>query len=359
MSGFEIAGAVLGSLPIIVSGLQFYMEGASTIGKLRIYKRELERLILSIETEHVMLQDICEKLLLGIAPQTQIEEMIDDPFGALWKQQDTAEAMAEAIRLMMEKLNVGPDGKRHFKSAAFVLQRAEYQDLLSRIRDGVSSLQKMMTLNIELEPDRKRRSQGRLYKLAHNMSESIYQALCSAFSCTCVHDVGLRLTPPTQTIIPQDDDEDVLDKLQFRLAISQNRTSQGIQVRQWDEVALRPAKEPKPSTPSPPQMPPPSSSSSSFSKRARFTATKPSAKTTHVAQLSSTAVTLTTSISSLTLTPTASGPGIPRKPHERTLRSLTNFRQTTRGLDAASDDVYGGILGLLEEDISASGARRC
>jgi hypothetical protein len=129
MSGFEVAGIVLGSIPIVVSALQYYMNGLGTLKNFRSYKRILKNLILALKTEHANLQNICEKLLIGIAPQTLIEEMIRDPFGDLWKEEeifnklrlrlwsslqvfdDRVQDMREAIEEMMEKLHIGTDGK--------------------------------------------------------------------------------------------------------------------------------------------------------------------------------------------------------------------------------------------------------
>jgi hypothetical protein len=129
MSGFEVAGIVLGSIPIVVSALQCYMNGLGTLQNFRSYKRTLKSLILTLKTEHVNLQNICEKLLTGIAPQTRIEEMIRDPFGDLWREEeilnklrlrlwsslqvfdDRVQDMREAIEEMMEKLNIETNGK--------------------------------------------------------------------------------------------------------------------------------------------------------------------------------------------------------------------------------------------------------
>lgn len=129
MSGFEVAGIVLGSIPLVISGLEYYMKGLGMLENFRSYKRVLKRLILALQTEHVSLQNICEKLLVGIAPQTRIEEMIDDPFGDLWKKEEIlsnlrlrlwrsfkifderVRDMKEAIEEMRLKLNISPDGK--------------------------------------------------------------------------------------------------------------------------------------------------------------------------------------------------------------------------------------------------------
>ena len=129
MSGFEVAGIVLGSVPILVSALQLYIKGASTLQKWRFYTRELKSLIRSLETEQTKLQNVCERLLVNIVPETNIEDMINDPFGPLWKDETTARKiherlwrsakvfkdnvldMNEAVEEIKEKLSLGPDGK--------------------------------------------------------------------------------------------------------------------------------------------------------------------------------------------------------------------------------------------------------
>ncbi|KAF9770627.1 hypothetical protein IL306_011811 [Fusarium sp. DS 682] len=278
MSGFEVAGIVLGSIPIVVSALEYYMKGLGTLQNFRSYKRILKSLILTLKTEHVNLQNICEKLLIGIAPQTRIEEMIKDPFGRLWKEQeifdklrlrlwtslqvfdDRVQDMREAIEEMMEKLNIGTNGKaewaesssikKQFKRATFILQKSNHEEVLTRIRDGVSALQHLAVLNTDLESQRKSRSQGRLNKLVNGMLSGIYHALRSTITCKCsgLHEVGLRLTPPSRTVVPEDDDEDIIKELQFRLAISYLTASQTNSSKQWNEILLKSGEDSKTAT---------------------------------------------------------------------------------------------------------------
>lgn len=129
MSGFEVAGIVLGSFPIIVGALELYIKGASTIQKWRIFNRRLKSLLNSVETEQVKLKNVYEKLLWDIAPPTQIEEMIDDPFGPLWKSpgmyvkvrqrlqrslnvfERNVEELRDIVDEIKEKLEIQPDGK--------------------------------------------------------------------------------------------------------------------------------------------------------------------------------------------------------------------------------------------------------
>ncbi|WKT46771.1 hypothetical protein QSH57_011645 [Fusarium oxysporum f. sp. vasinfectum] len=278
MSGFEVAGIVLGSIPIVVSALQCYMNGLGTLQNFRSCKRILKSLILTLKTEHVNLQNICEKLLIGIAPQTQIEEMIRDPFGDLWREEeifnrlrlrlwsslqvfdDRVQDMREAIEEMMEKLSIGTDGntdwtesssiKKQFKRATFILQKSNHEEAITRIRDGVSALQRLAVLNTDLESQRKSRSQGRLNRLVNSMLNGIYHALRSTMTCKCsgLHDVGLRLTPPSRTVVPEDDDEDIVKELQFRLAVSYLTASPANTSKQWKEILLKSKQDSKTST---------------------------------------------------------------------------------------------------------------
>jgi hypothetical protein len=83
MSGFEIIGVVLGTIPIAVSLAE---EFRKAIQSWRKYDREIKSLIRRLKTEHNLLQSYCEKLLIGIVSHTEIEPMIQEPFGPLWKE---------------------------------------------------------------------------------------------------------------------------------------------------------------------------------------------------------------------------------------------------------------------------------
>ncbi|KAH7239362.1 hypothetical protein BKA59DRAFT_548154 [Fusarium tricinctum] len=270
MSGFEIAGIVLGSIPIAVSALEYYVKSLGILQSFRSYKRLLKSLILALKTEHINLQNICEKLLVGIAPQTCIEKMIREPFGKLWSEQgindklrlrlwtslsifnERIQDIKLAIDEVMEKLNVDPSVgpsyiermplKSQLKRVIFIVQKSNHEEALTKIRDGVSALQTLATLNVELEPERKSRSLGRLNKLVSRMLTGIYQALRSTMTCQCpsLHDIGLKITPPSLTLTPTDEDQDIIEKLQFWLAVSHMKLSSGVSTRQWNEILLKP-----------------------------------------------------------------------------------------------------------------------
>ncbi|KAL2006428.1 hypothetical protein VTN00DRAFT_9096 [Thermoascus crustaceus] len=87
MSGFEVAGIVLRSIPLVISALEHYSDGARTLKRWRSYDGELKSLIRSLNTEMVKFQNVCENLLQGIVPPSRIEEMLNDLlalFGKTW-----------------------------------------------------------------------------------------------------------------------------------------------------------------------------------------------------------------------------------------------------------------------------------
>jgi hypothetical protein len=69
-----------------------------------------------------------------------------------------------------------------------------------------------------------------------------------ACKCSGLHDVGLRLTPPSRTVIPEDEDEDIIKELQFRLAVSYLAASQANTSKQWNEILLKSGEDSKTST---------------------------------------------------------------------------------------------------------------
>ncbi|KAF4846956.1 hypothetical protein CGCSCA4_v005962 [Colletotrichum siamense] len=235
MSGFEVAGVVLGTIPLVISALEHYKQGISTIRKWRNYDRELRSLTRNLETERVRFQDVCEKLLVGLVPPRQIETMVEHPFGPAWHEdkiqakiearlwrsfnifEEIVKDMGEATREMVTKLDLQPDGKikwqeanfviREFKRASFVLKRSDYAEQLETIKSGITNLESLIDRNIKMEPERKLRSQGRLMRLVREVSSSVYRALRFSFQCSS----------------QQVEDEDIIQKLTFHLALTYDR----------------------------------------------------------------------------------------------------------------------------------------
>lgn len=300
MSGFEVAGIVLGSIPLLISTLEHYCEGVTTLQRWRKYKRELRSLIRNLETERVKLQNVCEKLLDGLVSLSQFEAMIKSPLSELWKRQeihrkirgrlweasDVFEAticdVNSAIEEMTKRLDSQNDGKvSEFRRGVFTLRRSTYEDLLKRIKDGVSDLENLTDRNIELEPARRVRSQGKLLRILRDVSRSLYRALKASLDCGCKHDMGIKLERRSLDIMPGDDDEKVICELAFQLAFSSqakitkgennnNNNSEAVE-QVWHELLIKSTPQASNQTsPLPLPSPPSSMQSAASAKRGKM-----------------------------------------------------------------------------------------
>jgi hypothetical protein len=85
MSGLEIAGIVLGSLPLIISAVEHYATLARTVRSAVKYKTELKILKHDLDAECIIFLDTLERVLDGLVPARQFEELLKNPESALWK----------------------------------------------------------------------------------------------------------------------------------------------------------------------------------------------------------------------------------------------------------------------------------
>ncbi|KAJ4319194.1 hypothetical protein N0V84_006476 [Fusarium piperis] len=258
MSGFEIAGIILGSIPLVIATLENYGKGLSALQRWRKYKRELQSLIRNLETERIKLQNVCEKLLIGLVPDSRIEALINNPMGNLWKEEETLykirfrlgkgfdvfEVTMRDLRTTIDEMarRIGSQNEgvmSGLRRAAFTLHRSQYADLLSEIRDSISNLENLTDRSMELEPARKGRSRGKLFVLIRSMSESLYRALGSSLNCACGHDVGLGLESRTDEVFPADEQDRILNFTTFKIAVSY---TEGLQVTKlWEEISVKPS----------------------------------------------------------------------------------------------------------------------
>lgn len=128
MSGFEVAGIVLGTFPLLVSALEAYCSLMRDWGKA---PSELKSLNRQLTTERAKLYNVCDQLISDVVPQRDIEPMLQDPFGPLWQAketnekirrrlwgsyepfEDTVQEVGEALDSVMQRLrvHVTHDGK--------------------------------------------------------------------------------------------------------------------------------------------------------------------------------------------------------------------------------------------------------
>lgn len=88
MSGVEVAGLVLGALPLILAGLQFYGEGIAVTKRYWKYREEVNSLLDDLKAESAVYQNSIETLLLGVIDARDVTEFLANPGGELWKAPD-------------------------------------------------------------------------------------------------------------------------------------------------------------------------------------------------------------------------------------------------------------------------------
>ena len=85
MSGIEVAGLVLGAIPIVITGLEKYIQGVATVKRYFRYKNELKSLLRALSTEYDIFRNSCEELLEGLVPVQRLSFLLQDPGGKPWK----------------------------------------------------------------------------------------------------------------------------------------------------------------------------------------------------------------------------------------------------------------------------------
>lgn len=257
MSGFEVAGLVLGALPLVIATFEGYLVICNKVDKWKRYAYEVRRIGRNLKLEKGRLESICVKMLSGLVPVTDIEAMINDPCGPLWKAKALHDKMAirlwksgDGIMAAIEDINSATDEikiklnlvgdearpshsntfkmcnplhlkrkelaninqfqwdehyiKRQLRRAKFVLKSDVYREQLDRIKNGVTSIDNYLNANIAAELPRRRESQWQSHKTLRDVNSSLFRAFCSAFGCQCPrnHVSALPMWYPTENLVP-------------------------------------------------------------------------------------------------------------------------------------------------------------
>lgn len=120
----EVAGLVLGGIPLAVHALQEYKLFLSNY---RHAPRHLDSIIRHLQAQRNILENTCNVLLTGIVPPFEIDEMIQKPFNSSWNEhegriksrlgqdfkifQDTTLEMQNVVKSLHKKLDIDADGK--------------------------------------------------------------------------------------------------------------------------------------------------------------------------------------------------------------------------------------------------------
>ena len=78
MSGIEVAGLVMAAFPLVISGIQFYIDGCDKVERWRKWESVLAHLARNIKAEHRIFRNVCKRLELEISLDSQRSREITD-----------------------------------------------------------------------------------------------------------------------------------------------------------------------------------------------------------------------------------------------------------------------------------------
>jgi hypothetical protein len=85
MSGFEIAGVILATLPLIISALEHYANGIRTAKRYCRYKTVFRDMISQVDTQYGIFLNTLELLLDGLVAFERMTELLSNPGGDGWR----------------------------------------------------------------------------------------------------------------------------------------------------------------------------------------------------------------------------------------------------------------------------------
>ncbi|KAF5541963.1 hypothetical protein FPHYL_11696 [Fusarium phyllophilum] len=199
MSGLEIAGLILGAIPVAIETLKMGGQGLAILRRSRRTLKEIKA------------------------------------------------ASDEAT----ERINVQVQDQSNLRRS---LRHSFLGDLLSRINEGVSVLEQIVDRSLELEPARQIRFRGKFLYHIRDLAAELFTALQASFECPCHHHLGLQSEKRTLDAVPDDTVPGGLTgRAEFRLSLSykgpgMSSTSPSNHDTKWSDVLVKPTSIPRPQT---------------------------------------------------------------------------------------------------------------
>ncbi|KAJ8118279.1 hypothetical protein OPT61_g723 [Boeremia exigua] len=99
MSGVELAGLVLGCLPLLIQAIESYNEGLDPIKSFMRWDKELPQCIRKLRNQHVHYAQTIRILLEPMTATTELNEMMTEPgMSQLWKDKDMALRLQDRLQ---------------------------------------------------------------------------------------------------------------------------------------------------------------------------------------------------------------------------------------------------------------------
>ncbi|KAJ8113436.1 hypothetical protein OPT61_g4439 [Boeremia exigua] len=239
MSGFEIAGVVLGSIPLVISALEHYSDGLSTLRSMHKYEDVFGHIHASFVTSACIYRNSCEELLSPLAlSDLELYQLLEEVDGPSWQREDldltlrsrlgnnylpyksSVKQLNKKIILFGQKLKLSSDfqppwvtsageidanARNRFFNDPWVRIRGgfkskNYKQLLSSIEEDIARISNLTSGSITLEPlrlERRRKVNAEYFTGIRHHAQGLYKAFSSHMSskCTChgAHEAYLRL----------------------------------------------------------------------------------------------------------------------------------------------------------------------
>ncbi|RYP74982.1 hypothetical protein DL771_002630 [Monosporascus sp. 5C6A] len=227
VTGVETAGLVLGSIPLVLAGLEFYAKGIAVTKRCFKYREQFQSLIRELRTENTICTNSINLLLVGVVSQKEMADFLADPCSDRWKEAKfdlklkqrlgtsydsymaTIDELGKAAELFRKRLKLDSSGKpqftdeqafkKYYKRLEFSIRKSDYDDLMATLRRANSSLHRLTTQSLSLQnlqnscklDDQPIKN----FNAIHDSAQGFHSALCSSWKCPCHadHSVSLRL----------------------------------------------------------------------------------------------------------------------------------------------------------------------
>ncbi|KAF3189645.1 hypothetical protein TWF225_002782 [Orbilia oligospora] len=261
MSGLEVVGVVLGSIPLLISALEHYSNGLTALGNMKQYEHAFKDLLAQFIGAASLYHDTCESILISDLTVERVNKLLKTRDGALWRQRDVEDLLrrklgtnfqtyvsisnilGDKIQKLGKRLKleddfrprwVGIDGSIDFKVQRKLLKSgfaritggikipSLQRDVESIVRD-LYFLEKFQTKALLIEPQRIEKRHQSVTNSWGKLSERakwLFESLNSQFyqcRCHCVHQADLELKVPMK---PTEEFEWNKERLVFEFSIS-------------------------------------------------------------------------------------------------------------------------------------------
>ena len=123
VTGIETAGLVLGAFPLAIEAIKMYCDGVHTVKDMVKYQEILSMFEYEIAVEDFFFRQTLKSLLEESLPKSDIERLMNDPGGELWKSAN--------IHAGLQVLLQGDEAVNHFLKTAKLLRKT-LQDITTK-----------------------------------------------------------------------------------------------------------------------------------------------------------------------------------------------------------------------------------